>query len=337
MYTGGEVDPRQDGLQEMNDVLQRYPIAALPGKGCRPVLRGQTMVWCEDRSLVVLDSSGTRSIPVDWDVDSYELTPDGQLVLALGDDSKRARVWETATGNRVFDFTGDVNHRRSLRGGLTQFGEKLYALLVIRNQPISIMELPGAGEVGWISTTGIIWFHPTRMFGLAEHWLAVHGYYDGESRDVIVVFSLLEAMQDPMVLYSALTEDSSIREWGDTLAAGPAGPKNAVFFRDADWDEDEPPDDPAVVFHGLVVWDLNSRAVIQRIEYHGEVADGATMGADANCVAIEFAEHVEIVSRSSGEVAIVDALALDPFQMQVARLDVDAICIVSLGQYASFP
>jgi len=47
-----------------------------------------------------------------------------------------------------------------------------------------------------------------------------------------------------------------------------------VIFRDPEWGDDEPPDDPAESFCWLGIWDLKSKRVIQRIAFAGEVDDG---------------------------------------------------------------
>jgi hypothetical protein len=121
----------------------------------------------------------------------------------------------------------------------------------------------------------------------ARQGLAIHGCHDDEARDAIVTIPVLESLQDPMVLYDALTEHPNFREWGYRVAVGPAELGQAVIFRDPEWGDEEPPEGPAESFHELMIWDLESKRVVQRIEYSGELGDGTTLGADAERVVIE--------------------------------------------------
>jgi hypothetical protein len=313
----------------MSELVTRYALSSRPPTGAA-VLRSRTVVWREQQALIVVDASGVRTIPHDWDLYSHEVTPDGRFVSALGDDGKRAAVSETRTGRRLLDLVGEKERRQSLRASLASIGNELLVFVAHRNKDISILAVHDGTERGWISTTGMIWFHVLRIVPLDGRWLAVHGYHDGEGRDTIVAIPAIQALQDPMFLYGALTERPSVKEWGYRIAVGPAGPGRAVFFRDPQWGDDEPVDDPAESFHGLVVWDLESKRVVQRISYRGKVEDGATLGADGERVAIEAGGHIDVVARSTGEVRQIEADALDPYRLEVVRAQGETITVAKL-------
>lgn len=314
----------------MSDWLESYPLPTPPPVGTA-VLRSRTLVWRQERTLTAVDASGARTLLADWDIYSHELTPDGRFVLALGDDAKRGAVWDVRTGRRVLDIDGDLEHRQSLRAGLVTIDDELFSFVNVRNKDTSIKAVHDGTERGWLATTGMFWFHVMSVVPIDEYWLAIQGYHDGEARDQIVVFPAAEALLDPMVLYEALYEDLHIREWGCRAAVGPAGPGSAVIFRDPEWDEDdEPPDDPLETFHGLMVWDLDASQVTQRIAYDGEVKDGATLGADAERIAVDVGGQVDVVLRASGEVRRMDAIALDPYRLEVAKVEGETITIAGI-------
>jgi hypothetical protein len=281
--------------------------------------------------VIILDDRGTHTVVTEWDVNSLELTRDGAFVLASGDDAKRAAVWEVRTGRQVFEAVGDLGRRQSLRAGLGVFGDELYVFSYVYSRNISVFRVRDAVECGWMATTGMFWYHVSRMFALDENWLAVHGYHDGEGRDTIVAVRALEALRDPMVLYGALFENPSVREWGYRSAVGPAGPGHAVIFRDPEWEDDDPPDDPTEAFRGLVVWDLDRQQVIQRLDYDGDVEREAPIGADAHRVALMRRDgSIDVVLREDGSVHRVGGMTLDPFRLEVAQVDAKRVSIVRL-------
>lgn len=309
--------------------LARYDLPASP-TGV-PVLRARTVAFREARRLVVAGALGARLLDAEWPLEAHQLTPDGRYLLALGDDGKRAAVWDLASGVRVLELAGDPARRQSLRTGFAVAGSELLALCAQRNQNITLRAVPGGGERGWQATSGRTWFHLRAAFPLDGRWVAALCYRDGEQYDSIIAVPSAELTRDPMLLEGALTERPANCEWGYRIAAGPAGPGQAVFFRDPDWSpDDDAPDDPAESFRGLLVRDLASCAVVQRIAYDGPVEQRATLGADAERIAVELDGAVDLVSRATSAVARIDALALDPHRLEIARLEGHALVILRL-------
>jgi hypothetical protein len=314
----------------MSDVIEEYPATA-DLENAAAVLRSGRLVCRREGSLIVIDRNGTRSIEADWQLDAHEVTPDGEYVLGLGDDSKMAAIWEARTARRLLQFSGDPEHRQSLRAGLGVFGGDLYGFFYTRNKQVSMINAEDGTERGWMATTGMFWFHVSRILPLDAQWLAIGGYHDGEARDFALAIPALETPRDPMILYGALYEKPSVMEWGYRATVGPAGPGHAVFFRDPEWEDEEPPDDPTEAFRGIVIWDLNLMRAVRRVEYDGEVESGATIGANGNCAAVTLKNgNIDRVSLDTGKVKRVEAFALDPYRMQAARVENGTVTIFSL-------
>lgn len=313
----------------MSTVLASFALPASPVSGAM-VLRAGKVVWRRPNSLVVLDADGSREITTPWRIDDHEVTADGRFVIALGDDGKRAAVWETGNGRRLIDIVGEENARQSLRAGLIVVDKELFVLRAVRNADMSIIAVADGTERAWIVSTGSAWFHVLRIAQLDEHWLALLGYRGDDQYNTVVAIAAHEAMRDPMVLSTALTKSQTAGEWGYRLAAGPAGIGRAVVFRDPDWGDDELPDDPTDAFRGLIIRDLVERRVIQRIEYDADVDFGSTLGADAALIAIAVGDRVDVIERSTNSMRRVMAVALDPYRMEIARIDDGRINIVKL-------
>jgi hypothetical protein len=193
---------------------------------------------------------------------------------------------------------------------------------------LSLIRVSDGTKQGWLSTAGMIWFKVEQVSPLQPSWLAVQGFIPGEYYDTIVVIRADEVLGDVEVLQTALRELPSVKEWGYRIAVGPVGPTSAVLFRDPEWDEQEPPDDPNEAFRGLVIWDLAACRVIQRIEYDGDLQSGATLGGDEHTIAIQARDHVDLVARATGAVQRVEAIALDPFSLEVASLGAGGVSIL---------
>ena len=314
----------------MTDVLEEYTTKADVGQAAA-VLRAGRLICRQERSLIVIDHNGTRRIGADWEIDAHEVTPDGEYVLGLGDNSKMAAIWEVRTTRRLLQFSGDPEHRQSLRAGLGVFSGDLYGFFYARNKHVSVINVADGTERGWMATTGMFWFHISRILPLDDRWLAIQGYHDGEARDAAVAIPALGASRDPMILYSALYEKPSVKEWGYRVAVGPAGPGHAVFFRDPEWEDEEPPGDPTEAFRGIVIWDLNLMRAVRRVEYDGEVESGAAIGANGTSAALTLKDgNIERVFLETGRVQRVEAIALDPYHMQAARVENGTVTIFSL-------
>jgi hypothetical protein len=313
----------------MNNIVARYTIS-FPQSGQTPVLRSRTVVAAGEQALIVVSPGNTRTIPVDWAVDKFELTPDGEFVLALGDDMKRGAVWETRTGRKVIELTGAEGQRQSLRAGLVMIQEELCVLVAVKNKDIVILSATDGAERGWIATTGMIWFHFEGVIQLDPNWICITGYHDGESRDQIAAMQTSDLLQDPMALYSALVERATVSQWGYEIAAGPAGGGHAVVVRDPEWNNEEPSLDLAESFRGIEIWDLKSNEVVQRINYSDEFDSRAVIGADNTRVVIQSHGHVHVIARENGDVTSVEGMALDPYSLELATIQEDTISIAKL-------
>jgi hypothetical protein len=228
------------------------------------------------------------------------------------------------------NIVGDETKRQSLRAGLAAIGDQLFVIIAVRNRDMSIRTVPDGTEQGWICATGVIWFQVLNFVHLHGQWLAIHGYHGDDQYNTVAAIPLLEALQDPMALYGALTEQPCIKEWGYRVAIGPAGQTQAVVFRDPEWDDDDPSNNSTESFCGFIVYDLESKNVIQRIAYEGEIKDGAIIGANDERVAFEAEGGVILVSRVTGRVRRIEGTALDPYRLIIARMDGNTISIVKI-------
>ena len=134
-----------------------------------------------------------------------------------------------------------------------------------------------------------------------------------------------------VALQEALVDRPSVTEWGYRLAIGPASPGGAVVYRDAEWDPEDPPDEPDEAFVGFEIWDLQRAAITQRIPYVGPIPVGADIGADQDRIAVMMSDHVLEVSRGSSETRRLEALALDPFRLEIACVSGNELVVVRLG------
>jgi hypothetical protein len=296
------------------------------------LLRSRTLAWHEGSSVIVVNDQGNRVWSADWDVYSLEMTPDGEFLLALGDDGKRASIWEVRSGRKLLDYAGNVNRRQSLRAGLGLFDRELYALFYNYSNNVAVVRVRDGAHTGWMATTGMIWYHVSRFTPLNDRWLAIQGYHDGESRETIVAFPALDVVADPMVLYSALSERPSVLEWGYRAAVGPGGEGHAVFFRDPEWDEDEEPeDDSNEAFRGLVFWDLDRREVVQRVPYNGDPQPETLIGANARRAVVPLkGGGLDVVSLEDGSVVRAQGTALDPYRLEAALIEDGRVAIIRL-------
>jgi hypothetical protein len=310
--------------------LLRYHVPLLPAGPA--VLRHQTIAWRGERELVLIDADGARTIAADWPLDYHELTPDGCYLLARGDEGRRAQVWETGSGRRMLELSGDEVRPESLRASLGAIGGDTYAFVFSwpRRHQLALLSLDDGKQRGWLSTSAMSAFRVERVIPLGGDWLGIHGYRDGEYSDTVVAIPAQGSLDDYDVLQAALLEQPRIWQWGHRVAIGPAEPGRAVVYRDAEWDDENRPDDPDEAFRGLEIRDLAARKVVERIPHDDQVPNLATIGASPTAIAIEMGGHVNVVTRPNGEVRRVDALALDPYRLEVASADGEHIVITTL-------
>jgi hypothetical protein len=296
-----------------------------------PALRAGRLAYAEDRSVWIVDRHGTREIRAEWLVDDCQLAATGQFVAAVGDDGKRAAVWNAETGERLHETIGVAHRRQSLRAGLAWADVDPVMLVAPFNQPISIVSLRDGRERARLATIGSVWFHALGFVELDPGWIAVRGHLDGEQYDSIVVISWADAMSDVDSLQIAMTERDNPKEWGYRIAVGPAGQDRAIFFRDPEWGDDDPADDPAESFCGFVVWDLRTRTVEQRISLpEAKIRHPTTVGADAARVAIATDDFIVVIDRRTASMTNTGALALDPYRMEAAHYEPGAIIVKPL-------
>ena len=312
----------------MNNIVARYTVS-LPQSGHTPVLRSRTVVAANDQTLIVVSPSGLRTIPADWTVDKFELTPDGQFILALGDDMKRGAVWETQTGRKVIELKG-TEGRQSLRAGLLTIQQELFVLTALKNKDIQILSATDGVERGWIATTGMIWFHFQGVTTLDPNWICITGYHNGESKDQIAAVQTSELFDDPMVLYSALMDRTTVSLWGYEIVAGPAGAGHVIVLRDPEWNEEEPSSNLEESFRGIEIWDLEANEVRQRINYSGEFDSSTVLGADDTRIAIHSQGQVHVIARENGAITSIEGVALDPYSLELATIQEETISIVKL-------
>lgn len=307
-------------------MTSRYRVSS--GSSGPPILRNRVLVWRGERELVVSNGSSERRIAASWTIDSIEVAADGRFVLAFGDGHRRAEVWDTATGASLLEVEG-ASRRHSLHGGLAMIGDAPCALTALRDKTMSITDLRDGSQAGWLSITGYTWFQVERVVGVSPEALAVIGHIEGEQFDSVVVLSAQAARDDSQALMTALSAQPTIKEWGYVVAVGPVGRDAVAIFRDPQWEEDDIPDDPAEVFSGLVIYDLASRRVQQRVPH--AVPRGATIGGDATRLAVAHPDHIEIVSRADASaIRRVEAIALDPYRLELAQVRGDELVIAPL-------
>jgi hypothetical protein len=302
---------------------------SIPGTAPRALaLRAGRLAYAEERSVLIVDRHGTRHIRAAWAVDDCQLAANGQFVAAIGDDGKRAAVWNAETGERLHEATGLPHRRQSLRAGVALADVEPVMLVAPFNQPISIVALRDGRERTRLATIGSVWFHALGFVELDPGWIAVRGHLDGEQYDSVAVISWAKAMSDVDSLQVAMTERETPKEWGYQLAIGPAGQDRAVFFRDAEWGNDDPPDDPAESFCGFVIWDLRTKTVEQRIPLQQAMIRTPTaVGADAGRVAIAIDQSIVIIDRKTATMTSTAALALDPYRMEAAHYEPGTIVV----------
>lgn len=298
------------------------------------MLRARTVVWHVDRSIFVVSADGVRSIGNDWPIERHEVSSDGRYVLALGDDSRRARVWEAATARLMLDLVGDPERRQSLRVGLSSSNGETLAWVASTRRKTELFSLAvhDASERAWVSTSGLLSFHVERIVELGSGWSAVQGFRHAEQYDTAVAVRTHAMLADPETLQTALRTRPKIGTWGYRVAVGPVTGGQVVFFRDPELDDEEPPNDPDEALTGLMIWDLEQARVVERIAYRrGDVLNGSVLGGNAAVVAVEVGGRIDVVTRRTGEVRQVEGLALDPYRLEVVCVRGESLKIVAIG------
>lgn len=295
------------------------------------ILRAGVVAWRDGGTVTVIGAGGTRTLQVDAPVESHELSVDGCYLLTRSDDGRRAQAWEVVTGERVLEAVGD-EHRQSLQANVASIDGAAHAFVISRRQRgvLRVLAIPGGEERSWQVGAGMLGFLVDGVVALEPGWLGIRGHGDGEQRDTVVAVPAAAVLSDPFVMQTALTEAPSVLARGYRLAIGPAGDGRVITFHDPESDPDDPPDDPDDAFCGFIVWDLATRQPVDRVAYTGAVADGATIGADETRIFVEGAGYVDTIARDGGAVRRLEALALDPHALQLARRAGDHVVIEAL-------
>ncbi|MEN3357825.1 MAG: hypothetical protein V7637_1807 [Mycobacteriales bacterium] len=138
------------------------------------------------------------------------------------------------------------------------------------------------------------------------------GYYADEAKDSLVRLSVSRLLAEDGYLEAALHRP----EFGDyayRLAAGPAGPDQAVIYRDAEDDEDpddeeDDPNRPDVHgLNGVYFRRLDDAVAGQRIPFTTEIRTGDPIFATPSFVAIATAAGLRSVDRSTGTAMLLPA------------------------------
>lgn len=285
--------------------------------------------------MIVVDRAGSRVIPIDWNLYRHHLTPDGRYLLVLGDDARRAQVLEVRSGRRVLEVLGDETRRHSLRIGLGEIAGEMFAFVASRAKPnlLSVVSVRDGTRQGWLSTSGMIGFAVDRVVPLASGWIGFQGHGDGEQYDTVVAVPAPSMLGDVEALQTALREPR-VKAWGYRVGIGPMTDGCTVTFRDPEWDPADPPDDPAEAFTGLLVHEPASGRLIERIAYDGPVENGVTLGGDDTRIAVEIGGGVDVVARGEGTVTRISAVALDPYRLEVARVEDRTVSLERLAPAA---
>lgn len=220
--------------------------------------------------------------------------------------------------------------RQSLMGSIAAVGEDVWILTTAQAKPtrLAVYSLVQDQPLGQFATSGMIGFRVLDVRSLSGNWLAVRGHGDGEQYDTVAAMDA--AGLRLVALQEALLDRPSVTNWGYRLAIGPSSPDGAVVYRDAEWDPADPPDEPHEAFVGFEIWDLECKEVVQRIPYAGPVPLGTDIGADEHRIAVMMSDHVLEVSRQSNATKRIEALALDPFRLEIAYVSGDELVVAPL-------
>lgn len=293
-------------------------------------LSASCVVAADGAALRVFSGEGARVIEPGWRIDRHALSPCGRYMIACGEDGRRVAAWETATGRSMIALGDSVQRRASLTGSIVALGDDVLILTTERSKPseLTAHALVTAKRIGAFATTAVIGFTVVDVRSLGGTWLGVRGHSDGDQYDTVVA---MDAEGLPhLALQDALVDRPSVKEWGYQLAIGPTSAGGVVIYRDAEWDPSDPPDEPDEAFVGFEIWDLQRKEIVQRIPYAGPVPLGADIGADEHRIAVMMSDHALEVSRQSNTTRRIEALALDPFRIEIAYVSGDNLVVAPL-------
>lgn len=77
-------------------------------------------------------------------------------------------------------------------------------------------------------------------------------------------------------------------------------------------------------------YDLTSGEVVDRIPYIAVLADEAMIGGDVRILAVEARGRVDVLDLATGEMQHHTGAMLDPYRLEIGRVDGDRLIIESL-------
>jgi hypothetical protein len=287
-------------------------------------LGGDTVAHAFGASIKILRVTQTEtrqvtSFDVEMDVNWLDVAPDGQSALIWGGWATRLLRWRAGEGNQLiasYDVRGD-----DFGGGFAIIRDEVTMFIaqhgVLRGFGIDGRERFAANLAA--PRTFIV----RGITSLPGDRLALFGNEGSDPFNEVVTVSVDDLLNDPDSVQRALRLD---RAWH--LAVGPCAPDSAVVFRNPE-DEEIPDDDEDLEelgdvgnFTGVYIRNLDSGTLIERIPYSGHVISGGGIVATPRLVALEVLDGIDLISRGSGEVREIRALAaaLDVNSMRAAWL-----------------
>lgn len=282
-------------------------------------LRGDVLAIASGRALEFFGPRDSCSVIAPWPIWSCELSCDGSHALALSEDGREGRVWTTDTGGVVRDLEGDVS-RHSLRAGFATIDGRLFVVADSRRRSLSLVPIDSASDGAAINLSGLATFRLERVVDLGAGFIGLHGSRHAEQYYTGAVLPGRSLLSDTEALQSVLRSSLAPWWWGYELAIGPGPSGQVVVAKNPEWDADQgAPERLDEDLRGFVFWDPTLARVVDRLPWHGPIPNAGTIGADADRIAIERRDGVELISRATGESRVIEAIALDPYRMVIAR------------------
>jgi hypothetical protein len=292
-------------------------------------LGGDTVAHASGPSVEILRVTPTEtwqvtSFDVEMDVNWLEVAPDGQSALIWGGWARRLWHWRAGEGHQLI---AAYNERRDEFGG---------GFVIIRDEVIRFIAQHGVllgvatddRERFAVNLATPRNFHVRGIAHLPGDRLALFGDENREPFSQVVTVSVDDLLNDPDSVQKALHLENPIRDRAIRLAVGPCAPDAAVVYRDPE--NEEIPDDEEDLeelgdvgnFTGVYIRNIDSGTLIERIPYNGPARSGERIVATPRVVALEVRDGIDLISRGSGEVREIRALAatLDVSSMRAAWL-----------------
>jgi hypothetical protein len=295
-------------------------------------LGGDTVVHASGTSVKILRVTPTEtrqvtSFDVEMGVNWLSVAPDGQSTLIWGGWATRLWRWREGEEHQLIAVS---NARNDEFGG---------GFAIIRDEVTMFITQHGVlrgfgtdGRERFAANVGAPRnFIARSITPLPGDRLALFGHEGSDPFDQIVTVLVDDLLNDPDSVQQALRFANPIRDRAWHLAVGQCDPDSAIVFRNPE-DEEIPDDDEDLEelgdvgnFTGLYIRNLDSGTLIERIPYSGHARSGVRIVATPRFVALEARGGIDLISRGSGEVREIRALAaaLDVNSMRAALLAED--------------